>query len=146
MSEEKGKNGRLIRKGNRFSIYAAITENGACPFYDEYLKPLTQAINAGTAEPADEEALSKLWEYFDKFADHGRWSNSEQLKPVEGRDFYEFKVKRQHRVFFYYDTIQRKVIILTHHTIKKKGKISKEDLQRMEDIRASFESRRMKDG
>ncbi len=146
--DQKGKpitkrGGILIMEGDQFSIVAAVTENGACPFWDEYYFPMAQSLGLpDRARDLDLEAFVKLREYLRRFADTGPWSNREQLKPVEGTAFFEFKVKKTHRVFFYYDSLHRKVVLLTHHTVKKKGKLQQSDLSRMKQIQESFERRR----
>lgn len=137
--------GILVQEGNHFDVIAAITQNDVCPFVDEYFEPIYDALNQGVIIETDQkEAFVKLMEYINRFAETGKWSNKEQLKPVEGTDFFEFKVKQIHRVFFYYDKQNRSVIILTHHTVKKGPKIKPADLKRMKDIKKEFEQRRMR--
>jgi phage-related protein len=143
--EKKWKyNGLLILEGKKFDIIAAVNDNGNCPFWDEFFLPLTESINNGSAEPTDKAAFEKLRYYFEKFADQGSWANEEQLRRLNGTDFFEFKVKQIHRVFFYYDSENKSVIILTHHITKKTDKTPAKEKERIKEIQDSFKRWRKK--
>lgn len=57
-----------------------------------------------------------------------------------GEGFFELKIKQTKlRVPFYYDEINRRVIILTHHFVKKGDKTPKSELLRMKEIKRQFD-------
>lgn len=83
-----------------------------------------------------------LGTYFEKFCNHGPWSNEHQIKHL-GEGFYEFKkVDTGLRVPFYYDAINRNVIILTHYFEKKKQKTPQKELKKMKVLKKQFEEYR----
>lgn len=144
--------GLLIQEGQQFTIVAAVYDTGVCPFAD-WLDASTARYNQGVQEVIDaprdglSEGLTKLAVYFRKFADHGKWNNTEQLNTL-GDGFYEFKhVSSGIRVPFYYDEQNRRVIILTHGFVKKQQKEPYDGKPRAIEIRRLFEEwRRRSDG
>ena len=149
--------GRLVaeadkEKGELFDIIAAVTENGQCPFVDEFYSGLCQRYieslrNEKGLEKEDRINYEKLMFYFEKFVATGKWNNIRQLRPIED-GFFEFKsIETGMRVIFYYDDQNRSVIILTHYFDKGgHDKTPPKEKKRMNDIRKSFDTRRRKGG
>lgn len=137
-------------KGDNFDIVAAVTESGSCPFWDEFYLPLNQKYNESMSKgfsfnKKDKINYSVLSTYFDKFCRIGPWSNKHQLRPIEN-GFFEFKcIETSLRVIFYYDKINRGVIILTHYFDKGgSDKTPQKEKDRMYRIKDSFDKRREK--
>ena len=149
--------GRLVaeadrEKGERFDIIAAVTDNGQCPFVDEFYSGLCRRYseslkNGKRPEKEDRINYEKLGFYFEKFVASGMWNNSRQLRSIED-GFFEFKsIETGMRVIFYYDDENRSVIILTHYFDKGgHDKTPPKEKKRMNDIRKGFEKRRQKGG
>ena len=134
--------------GDRFDIIAAVTETGSCPFWDEFFFPLSQRYNESlrrriSLNRKDEINHNILNDYFDKFCKNGSWNNIRQLRPIEN-GFFEFKcLETNLRVIFYYDDINRGVIVLTHYFDKGgKDKTPQKEKKRMYHIMESFNNRR----
>jgi phage-related protein len=131
--------------GDKFDIIAAVTESCKCPFWDEFYMPLNQRYNESlrkrfSLNKKDEINYRVLGTYFKKFCTGGSWNNKRQLRSIEN-GFYEFKcIETNLRVIFYYDDINRGVIILTHYFDKGgKDKTPQKEKERMYQIKESFE-------
>ena len=136
--------------GDKFDIIAAVIESGSCPFWDDYYLPLNQRYNESLSKQnsfnrKDDINYRVLGTYFDKFCTSGPWNNIRQLRPIEN-GFFEFKcLETNLRVLFYYDEINRGVIILTHYFDKGgKDKTPQKEKERMYQIKESFDKRRRK--
>lgn len=142
-------------KGEKFDIIAAVTDNGKCPFWDEFFLDLIQKYaNAQSKKGiSDKLALNKkdkinyqrLDHYFERFVKNGPWNNRTQMRPIED-GFYEFKcIETDLRVLFYYDDLNSSVIILTHYFDKGGSeKTPLREKERMHRIKESFEKFRRK--
>lgn len=157
MSVQQKYGGRLIieadfASGDKFDIIAAITENGHCPFWDEFFESLRERYNESLRKSIslgkkDQKNFKTLQHYFDKFCKRGPWSNKQQLRPIEN-GFYEFKcITTGLRVIFYYDDKNRNVIILTHYFDKGgHDKTPRKEKKRMYEIKKSFDKKRERGG
>jgi phage-related protein len=131
--------GYLIEEGNKFSIIAARTSSGSCPFWEGMVEWIRIAADPSISNknPKKIEAFA-LSAFFKKFCEHGPWKNDTQIKPLYD-GYFEFKVKETGlRVPFYYDDKNRSVVILTHFFQKKSQKTPKNELERMEQIKREF--------
>ncbi|HOM10914.1 MAG TPA: type II toxin-antitoxin system RelE/ParE family toxin [Spirochaetota bacterium] len=134
------------KSGEKFDIIAAQLESGNCPFWDyfcglkhKYEESLRKRISL---KKDDQINFSKLHQYFDKFCRTGHWYNERQIKKIED-GFFEFKIMETGlRVIFYYDELNKGVIILTHTFLKKKDKMPQKERERMYFIKDSFEKMR----
>lgn len=142
--------GIVIAKGVKFTIIAAMNENGRSPFYD-YFKELAQDYNriienGGASSGSTYINFSRLKNYFDKFKDHGWWGNPKQIKKLTN-DFFEFKVKETGlRIPFYYDPDNRCVVILIDVFEKDTQRTEKDDLARIAQRKKSFELTKKRKG
>ena len=134
--------------GDKFDIIAAVTESGSCPFWDEFYLPLNKRYNESMGKRIslnrkDGINFRVLKTYFEKFCTGGPWGNIHQLRFIEN-GFYEFKcLETNLRVIFYYDDINRGVIVLTHYFDKGgKDKTPQKEKKRMYHIMESFNNRR----
>lgn len=133
--------------GDRFDIIAAVNESGHSPFYDEYFLPLVDKYSKSlkknvSLNKKDQKNYQVLMNMFKKFCRTGSWKNKQQLG-VLCDGYYEFKcVSTGLRVPFYYDNENRNIIVLTHYFEKKRQKAPKKELNRMKEIKKSFENYR----
>jgi phage-related protein len=139
-------------KGEKFDIIAAVTENGKCPFWDEFFLDLNQRYNSAKRKniflnKKDDTNYKKLDYFFDKFSKTGPWSNEKQIRKIED-GFFEFKcIETSLRVIFYYDKHYRNVIVLTHYFDKGgNDKTPPKEKEKMHRIKDSFEIYRRKGG
>ncbi|GBF38475.1 type II toxin-antitoxin system RelE/ParE family toxin [Leptospira johnsonii] len=129
--------GWLIQKGKRFSIIAAIAENGDSPFF-EYFSDLKKRLEELSGKSAELMNFRRLDHYFRRFSESGPWFINTQIKKLGG-ELFEFKIiETGLRVFFFYDPDNQAVIVLTHQFVKKQQRTKKEEIERAEKIRASF--------
>jgi phage-related protein len=112
-----------------FTVECAIKANGASESYD-FIRNL------------DNLQKAKITALIKRFADHGRISNKEQFKKVEG-DLWEFK-NYQTRVIMYYSG--KGQITLTNGFIKKTDKIPKSEIDRAYRIKEENEIVKKKGG
>jgi phage-related protein len=76
----------------------------------------------------------------------GLWSNKKQIRSL-GDGFWELKNENSGlRVPFYFDKMNRNVIILTHYFQKNEQKTKKEELKKMKDIKKEFTEVQNKSG
>lgn len=142
--------GFLIAEGEKFTIIAAVLDSGNCPFW-EYFEKLNNDYNrilkkGGSKNNKTCKDYGTLSHYFDKFCDHGSWSNKDQLRSL-GNGFFEFKnIDTGLRVPFYYDESNQSVIVLTHYFEKKEQRTKKKHLERMASIKTAFEKKRSQGG
>ncbi|MCP4134765.1 MAG: hypothetical protein GY754_27570 [bacterium] len=135
----------------KYDIIAAITENGNCPFFDDFFLPLAKKYNESMEKKVslnkkDQINYRTLDNYFKKFSKTGPWNNKRQLRSLED-GFFEFKnIKTGLRVIFYYDEINRGVIILTHYFEKGGQKTPSSEKERMRQIKISFDKYRKLSG
>ena len=97
---KKAYGGYVIKEGCKFTIIAAIKENGNSPFF-EYYTELMRRIKEKTGNEIivkkrdnDDKEYNMLQNYFNKFCSKGNWSNKMQLRAFKGNNcngLYEFK-------------------------------------------------------
>ncbi len=105
---------RLIaRAGSSFKVVYAATKNGS-PGYD-FVNSLSEPDQA------------KLLHLFKMFGDHGRISNPEHFKKIEGTEFFEFK-SFQIRMPCYY--APGRLLVVTHGFLKKRGRTPSPEIAR----------------
>src|SRR5271157_343469 len=117
MSEPKRKyGGYLIAEGDQFDIIAAINSNGNSPFMDYFTElKATMEKKLGQVSKKHKSVLDykTLDYYFNRFSKTGKWNNKKQINSLKD-GFWEFKnVDTGLRVPFYYDELNRSVIVLT---------------------------------
>ena len=136
--------GYLIAEGESFSIICAITKSGNSPFWEYFLElkeKYLKKFEKGKINKRDSINLdfTVLRHYFEKFCSTGPWSNKDQLRSLED-GFFEFKnIDTGLRIPFYYDDINRRVIVLTHYFEKDGQKTPPKEKERMKDIKRQFE-------
>lgn len=109
--------------GLQFTIAYAVCLDHSRPgekFYDEL-------------GDRDKAKLNKLFEHL---GDHGKISNEEKFKKIEGTEFFEFKSFQIRMPCFF---IPGKVLVITHGFSKKGDKIPRAELKRAERIRQEDE-------
>lgn len=116
-------------EGIRFRIACLELADGSCPA-GEFLDGL------------DESDRRKLDTLFERLGDHGKISNKEQFKKLEGsQGIFEFK-RHQIRLLCFYAPGGH--LILAFGLRKKKDKHAPADIERAEAYKADFESRERK--
>ncbi len=143
--------GYLIVEGESFSIICAVTKSGNSPFWEYFLELKSKYLDKlekGKISKRDTVNLdyTVLRQYFDKFCSTGPWRNKDQLRSLED-GFFEFKnVDTGLRIPFYYDDMNRRVIVLTHYFQKGGQKTPLKEKDRMKDIKKQFEEFRKMEG
>ena len=99
--------------GSLFAVLAIARSDGSCQV-EAYLDRL---------EERDRKRVAALLK---RSADHGPPRNQEKCRKVEG--FWEFKAGQQ-RIFWCYDPVQRKRIILLHGFTKKTKQTPRQELR-----------------
>jgi phage-related protein len=142
--------GYLIAEGRKFDIIAAINQNENSPFMEFFsdLDTKYQELAKKGKKKRNKINLdyTTLDLYFEKFKDHGPWPNKRQINTL-GDGFFEFKnVNTGLRVPFYYDELNRNVIILTHYFNKTEQKTPLKELMKMKEIKKQFDEYRKRTG
>ena len=130
-----------------FDIIAIETSNGNSPFY-EFFTQLTEFIGEELSKNNKNKRNDRvinythLSQYMDRLASSGIWNNPSQIKKLEGI-LFELKVKATGlRVLFSYDSVNRRVILITHSFIKKTQKTPKEEIERANHLLHDFYKKR----
>jgi hypothetical protein len=113
-----------VLKGRVWRILAVVGANGRCPFQEFFQEELTQ------------RQRTDLWALLMHFADRERIVNEQKFKAVEGTGIFELK-EGQIRVFCF--TQPDWTMVLTHGAIKKKARLSPQDIDRARRLKAEFE-------
>lgn len=112
-------------EGTHYTIHALTLADGSCPA-GEFLDSLTAA---------DRRKLDVL---FEMLGNHGKISNPEKFKKIEGTDgIFEFK-SFQIRLLCFFASNGR--VMLAFGVRKKKDKHKREDINRAEEYRRWFRS------
>jgi phage-related protein len=112
--------------GHRFTVSCLTLSDGSCPSA-EFLADLTK------------DERRKFDVLFERLGDHGRISNSEHFKKLEGTDgLWEFK-RHQLRLFCFYGP--NRTVYLLYGLRKKKDKHSATDVRRAEQYKKDFDQR-----
>jgi len=115
----------VLYRGKFHTVELAITTNDRCPA-KKFLNSLSK------------EDREKILRVIKRLSDEGKVTNREQLKKIEGEDFFEFK-NFQIRMPCYFHATGR--LIITHGFIKKEAWIRPEEIDRMKRIRDEYEKR-----
>ncbi|MFZ5450413.1 MAG: type II toxin-antitoxin system RelE/ParE family toxin [Thermodesulfobacteriota bacterium] len=115
----------VLYQGKFHTVELAVTANGRCPA-KKFLGGLSK------------DDREKIMRVIKRLADEGKISNREQLKKIEGEDFFEFK-NFQIRMPCYFQAVGR--VIITHGFLKKEAGIRPEEIDRMKRIRHEYEKR-----
>jgi phage-related protein len=102
---------------DKFHLAAICSERDVCELVD-YL--------SGT-DSADKVSMVRLLEFT---SEHGPPRNKEKSNYLEGKIF-EFK-HNQLRILYFFD--ERKLIVCTHHFVKKQQKAPKKEIKRAKEL------------
>jgi len=107
-----------IMKGAKFSILAIDRSDDAsvkdCPA-EEFITQM------------NESSRKSLTAILKRHMDHGPVLNTEKSRPL-WQDIYEFKTRQNDRMYYFYDS--GRLTILTHGSIKPKGKQLSDEVSR----------------
>jgi len=109
--------------GERFTVAYARCLDQTAPgeeFYDEL-------------DDTNKAKLNKLFEFL---GNHGKISNKEKFKKIEGTEFYEFKSFQIRMPCFF---SRGQLVIITHGFVKKGDKIPPAQIKRAERIKEEDE-------
>lgn len=104
--------------GASITVVYAVCDNGTAPGNLFFLQ----------LEEGDQAKMAAL---FSRMAQHGRISNEQKFKHIEGSEFFEFK-SHQVRMLCYY--LPGRLLVITHGFKKKGNRIPKEHITRAERI------------
>jgi len=113
---------------NNYHLAAICTERGDCELYvylQESLEP--SLVSRKKKKSADAAGMVRLLEFTSK---HGPPRNKEKSNYLEDKIF-EFK-HNQLRILYFFD--ERKLIVCTHHYVKKQQKAPKKEIIRAKKI------------
>lgn len=114
---------KVAYAGTQKSIELIIESDGSCPV-EEFLNSLSQA---------DRRKVDVL---FERMALHGRISNDEKFKKLEGsKDIWEFKSFQIRLLCFH---APGKKLVICKGVIKKRDKHAKADIESAEACREKF--------
>lgn len=112
--------------GDRFDVETATLSDGSIPARDFILN-------------LKDKPRRKIIVRIERFAQHGRFTNTNHQKELTG-GIYEFRdVKNGTRVFWYYPAGRRRRIVLTHGIVKGEKKLQTRHIKRAKAIRAEYE-------
>ena len=114
----------IFYEGEEFTIEGAVCMNSSIPAR-EYLDSL------------DTSKRAKFLALFQRLGDHGKISNKEQFKRIEGTKLFEFKWF-QDRLPCYFSS-RRRIVTVTHGFTKKGNRIPKSQIERAERIKNEYE-------
>lgn len=115
--------GQVIEKGIAKTVLYAEAADGDCPARD-FLQSL------------GEDAREKFEALFERMAQHGKITNTEKFKKLEGtKSIFEFKSDANRILCFLHDD---KCVVLTHGVVKKKWKLHPQDIARAELILKNY--------
>ena len=109
----------IAYKGERFTVVYAVCLDQKRPGEEFY-------------DGLDDHDKAKLNKLFQHLGDHGKISNHEKFKKIEGTDFFEFKSFQIRMPCFYRPN---GLVIITHGFRKKGDKIPSAEIKRAERIK-----------
>ena len=113
---------------NNFHLVAICSNRGNCELYDYLQENLEPSLeNKRKKESADAAGMVRLLKLTSK---HGPPRNKEKSNYLEGKIF-EFK-HNQLRILYFFD--ERKLIVCTHHFVKKQPKAPKKEIKRAKEL------------
>jgi len=117
----------LQYRGQEFSIYAIVCNDGSCPAID-FLEQVKQN------NPASHKSLVNI---YTRHADHGQIRNIRKSRAVEGRrNILEFKSNQGDRLLYFY--LPGRKTVLTHGFHKHKGAPTKAEYNKAERMRNQY--------
>lgn len=113
---------KCVYSGNHYSVEVLVLDSGSSPT-DGYLSALSDS---------DRRKVDVL---FERLCCHGRISNKEHFRKVEGTDLFEFK-RFQIRLLGFYTRDKR--FVICHAVTKKQDKHDRQDLKHAQALRDSY--------
>jgi hypothetical protein len=111
-----------VYKGNFHSIELLVLDDGSCP-----VRGFLSALSA--------KDRTKVDVLFELLASHGRISNKEKFKKIEGTELWEFKSFQIRLICFF---MKDKRVVICHALTKKQDKHKPKDLVHAENLRKAL--------